>query len=138
MLPDYLTLANCPGTVIGVRLIETVLPQLPRLRSLVVRGNIFNPLPADISLVSESLESFIVHNDKRVEVTSFRCPKLRTFQLSNTYPKDGESVWKALETGAHAMDLETVPADCGSTFYHHSFVDGVFSFNHNSNPRCLN
>lgn len=140
---EYLTVATyapLPGSVSRPSnspfrlLIETVLSQLPRLRSLVARGNANNPLPIDISLISESLESFIVRHDKEVTVTNFRCPKLRTFQLSSV-PSHGESesMWKALETGAHALDLETVPADCRRDFHQQGFVDGVFSFDHDGN-----
>lgn len=121
------TRGKYPGVgTVDIPVIETILPQLPRLRSLVVRGNSRHPLRKDIVLESSSLESFIVHNDKELCVASYRCPKLRTLQLSCWFT--AQSAWTALETGTHAIDLRTVPPQCKSKLFDHGFADGVFSF----------
>jgi len=105
-------------------LIESILLQLPRLRSLVVRSG-FQGLMPDIKLVSESLESFVIKGGKEDCVGFYRCPRLRTLQLNCTWPPEG--AWIALETGTHALDLTTVPEDCTDEWCRHGFANGVFT-----------
>jgi hypothetical protein len=113
--------------------IEIILSRLPRLRSLIVRSTGRNPMPRNIKLVSESLESLIIHNDKRASVASYNCPKLRTLQLSCYDLPEGN----ALESGTHAMDLTTIPAELKSTWHHHGFIDGMFVADDiHQGPRC--
>jgi len=121
--------APAGGATIKVPVIETILLHLPRLRSLVVRGNSRHQLRHDIELISESLESLIVYKDKEACVGSYNCPKLRTLRCSGLIPSWSAplSSWTALETGTHAMDLTTVPVDLKPTWFTRGFVDGVFA-----------
>jgi len=57
---------------------------------------------------------------KRGCVGGYNCPKLRTLQLCTWFAP--LSVWSALKTGTHAMDLTTNPVDLRPTWFKHIFV----------------
>jgi len=111
---------GCPGVV------ESILLSVPRLRSLVVRRSNLSVLRPDIKLVSESLESLDIQ-DKCACVDNYRCPKLRTLQLS-CYLQEPEASagWTALKTGIHALDITTVPLNYKAEWSSHDFTDGIF------------
>jgi hypothetical protein len=89
----------------NIPIIETILLHLPRLRSLVVRGNSRHTLRTDIELVSNSLESLIIHNDKEAWLRRrLQLPKaansaalhlvrapIRVVRTENRYPCDGSN-----------------------------------------------
>lgn len=137
--------------------IRNIIAALPSLRSMIVRGEPQGQFRcADIQLVSETLETFIIQGDKCSFVTSYQCPKLRTLHFEYLcLPKLGADSMirrsdrgfglgfedvdtalvprKALERGVHALDLTTVPTDhiaennWLTRWYRAGFTNGVYA-----------
>jgi|AntAceMinimDraft_11_1070367.scaffolds.fasta_scaffold130964_2 hypothetical protein len=88
-----------------------------------------HPLPADIKLISESLESLIINGDNQTCVGTYMCPKLHTLKCS-AWCTDAEAV-AALESGTHAIDLQTVPEGARPQLIHlHGFAKNGPSLHH--------
>jgi hypothetical protein len=109
----------------GRGVIPDILANLP-LRSLTVRSHMTLEF-SNLELVSDTLETFNLLNNKRVYVTGYRCPKLKNLNLGGLQCyESAEAVWKALQEGVHSLDLMTIPVEDEDRWYNHGFEDGVF------------
>jgi len=116
----------------SVMLIDNVLANLP-LRTLTVcagalQESRYVDYGSQLKLTSDTLESFTITGSKTAYVSKFRCPNLKTLLLDYFYCLEDkiDTVWDALQSGVHSLDLTTMPAGHKENWCRFGFKDGVF------------